>query len=44
MDYNPPIINRVKRTEGQLRGILRMMAENKDFTDVITQLTGQDCH
>ncbi|MBG9574386.1 metal-sensitive transcriptional regulator [Cytobacillus firmus] len=39
MDYNVQIKNRVKRIEGQLRGILRMMEENKDCKDVITQLS-----
>lgn len=39
MDYNDPIKNRLKRIEGQLRGIIRMMDENKDCKDVITQLT-----
>ncbi|MDQ0197981.1 metal-sensitive transcriptional regulator [Neobacillus ginsengisoli] len=39
MDYNDQIKNRVKRIEGQLRGILRMMEENKDCKEVITQLS-----
>ncbi|MGI8386571.1 metal-sensitive transcriptional regulator [Robertmurraya sp. P23] len=39
MDYNTQIQNRVKRMEGQLRGILRMMEENKDCKEVITQLS-----
>lgn len=39
MEYNDPIKNRVKRMEGQLRGILKMMEENKDCKDVITQLS-----
>lgn len=39
MDYNDPVKNRVKRIEGQLRGILRMMEEEKDCKDVITQLS-----
>jgi DNA-binding FrmR family transcriptional regulator len=39
MNYNDQIKNRVKRIEGQLRGILRMMEENKDCKDVITQLS-----
>ncbi|MGJ7922701.1 metal-sensitive transcriptional regulator [Neobacillus sp. LXY-4] len=39
MDYNDKIKNRVKRIEGQLRGILRMMEEDKDCKDVITQLS-----
>ncbi|WP_217608709.1 metal-sensing transcriptional repressor, partial [Bacillus sp. GbtcB15] len=30
MEYNDQMKNRVKRIEGQLRGILRMMEENKD--------------
>lgn len=39
MEYNDQIKNRVKRIEGQLRGILKMMEENKDCKDVITQLS-----
>ncbi|WP_106769119.1 metal-sensitive transcriptional regulator [Paenibacillus faecalis] len=39
MDYNDQIKNRVKRIEGQLRGILKMMEEDKDCKDVITQLS-----
>ncbi|GHH96638.1 metal-sensitive transcriptional regulator [Neobacillus kokaensis] len=39
MDYNDQIKNRVKRIEGQLRGILRMMEDNKDCKEVITQLS-----
>lgn len=39
MEYNDQVKNRVKRIEGQLRGILRMMEENKDCKDVITQLS-----
>lgn len=39
MEYNDQMKNRVKRIEGQLRGILRMMEENKDCKDVITQLS-----
>ncbi|WP_182104534.1 metal-sensing transcriptional repressor, partial [Niallia taxi] len=39
MDYNEQIKNRVKRIEGQLRGILKMMEENKDCKEVITQLS-----
>ncbi|AGK55770.1 metal-sensitive transcriptional regulator [Bacillus sp. 1NLA3E] len=39
MDYNDQIKNRVKRIEGQLRGILRMMEEDKDCKEVITQLS-----
>ncbi|WP_121614524.1 metal-sensitive transcriptional regulator [Mesobacillus foraminis] len=39
MEYNDQVKNRVKRIEGQLRGILRMMEEGKDCKDVITQLS-----
>lgn len=39
MHYNDQMKNRVKRIEGQLRGILKMMEENKDCKDVITQLS-----
>ena len=39
MEYNDQMKNRVKRIEGQLRGILRIMEENKDCKDVITQLS-----
>jgi DNA-binding FrmR family transcriptional regulator len=39
MDYNDQIKNRIKRIEGQLRGILRMMEEENDCKDVITQLS-----
>lgn len=39
MEYNDQIKNRVKRMEGQLRGILKMMEEEKACKDVITQLS-----
>jgi DNA-binding FrmR family transcriptional regulator len=39
MEYNDQIKNRVKRIEGQIRGILKMMEENKDCKEVITQLS-----
>ncbi|WP_026567381.1 metal-sensitive transcriptional regulator [Bacillus sp. UNC41MFS5] len=39
MEYNDQMKNRVKRIEGQLRGILKMMEENKDCKEVITQLS-----
>lgn len=39
MEYNDQIKNRVKRMEGQLRGILKMMEEDKECKDVITQLS-----
>lgn len=39
MEYNDQVKNRIKRMEGQLRGILKMMEEEKDCKDVITQLS-----
>ncbi|APH03609.1 metal-sensitive transcriptional regulator [Bacillus weihaiensis] len=39
MEYNDGVKNRLKRMEGQLRGILNMMEENKECKDVITQLS-----
>ena len=39
MEYNDQMKNRVKRMEGQLRGILKMMEENKDCKEVITQMS-----
>lgn len=39
MDYDEKTKNRIKRIEGQLRGILRMMEEKKECKDVITQLS-----
>jgi len=39
MKYDSKVINRVKRMEGQLRGILRMMEEGENCKEVITQLS-----
>ncbi|MGG5254153.1 metal-sensitive transcriptional regulator [Neobacillus sp. SM06] len=39
MVYTDKTINRLKRVEGQIRGILRMMEEGKECKDVITQLS-----
>jgi len=39
MAYDAKTANRVKRIEGQLRGVLRMMEEEKNCKDVITQLS-----
>lgn len=39
MEYNDQMKNRIKRMEGQLRGILKMMEENKECKDVVTQLS-----
>lgn len=39
MEYDDKVKNRLKRVEGQIKGILRMMEEGKDCKDVITQLS-----
>lgn len=39
MEYDVQTKNRLKRIEGQIRGILRMMEERKDCKDIITQLS-----
>ena len=39
MEYNDQTKNRIKRMDGQLRGILKMMEEGKDCRDVVTQLS-----
>ncbi|MEY8459223.1 metal-sensitive transcriptional regulator [Lactococcus ileimucosae] len=37
--YDKKMMNRLKRAEGQLQGVLRMMENEKDCIDVVTQLT-----
>ncbi|HBC90965.1 MAG TPA: hypothetical protein DCZ00_05920, partial [Lactococcus sp.] len=37
--YDKKMMNRLKRAEGQLQGVLRMMESEKDCIDVVTQLT-----
>ena len=37
--YKKNIINRIKRAEGQMRGILAMMEDGKNCSDVVTQLS-----
>lgn len=39
MKYDDKVINRLKRLEGQLRGVIRMMEEGQDCRDVITQMS-----
>lgn len=36
---NKNIINRLKRTEGQVRGIQKMVEDDKECIDIITQLS-----
>ncbi|MBC1521446.1 metal-sensitive transcriptional regulator [Listeria aquatica] len=37
--YDAKMKNRLKRSEGQIRGILKMMEEKKDCREIVTQLT-----
>ena len=38
MEYNAQIKNRLIRAEGQVRGVLHMMEQEKDCREVISQL------
>ncbi|MBP1047643.1 metal-sensitive transcriptional regulator [Enterococcus sp. BWM-S5] len=38
MQCDKKIANRLKRSEGQIRGVLNMMEEGKDCREVVTQL------
>ncbi|QWC86639.1 metal-sensitive transcriptional regulator [Nocardioidaceae bacterium] len=33
-----PVVNRLKRAQGQLAGVVRMLEEGRDCEDVVTQL------
>lgn len=37
--YDKKIKNRLKRSEGQIRGVLNMIEDEKDCEDVVTQLS-----
>ncbi|ASA20651.1 metal-sensitive transcriptional regulator [Paenibacillus donghaensis] len=39
MEYDKGIKNRLKRIEGQVRGVLAMLEEGKDCREIVTQLT-----
>ncbi|MBM7837010.1 DNA-binding FrmR family transcriptional regulator [Alkalihalobacillus xiaoxiensis] len=39
MDYTDQMKNRLKRIEGQIRGVLKMMEEGEDCRDVVSQLS-----
>lgn len=39
MKLDPKIINRAKRAEGQLSGVIRMMEDERECMDVVTQLS-----
>lgn len=42
MQFDPedvrPTVNRIKRAQGQLAGVLRMLEEGRECEDVVTQL------
>ena len=38
VDEMQPVINRIKRAQGQLGGVLRMLEEGRECEDVVTQL------
>ncbi|WP_138417369.1 metal-sensitive transcriptional regulator [Aquibacillus sediminis] len=39
MKYDTQVKNRMKRIEGQVRGLLKMMEEEKECRDVVTQMS-----
>lgn len=39
MDYSKEMTNRLKRVEGQIRGVIRMMESGEDCKGVTTQLS-----
>ncbi|KAF1297515.1 hypothetical protein BAU15_07310 [Enterococcus sp. JM4C] len=38
-DSRKQVLNRLKRTEGQIRGVQKMIEEEKECMDVVTQLS-----
>ena len=38
LDAMTPVIHRIKRAQGQLAGVLRLLEEGRDCEDVVTQL------
>ncbi|WP_125707401.1 metal-sensitive transcriptional regulator [Lacticaseibacillus porcinae] len=39
LHYDKAMANRLKRADGQLQGVMRMMDAEADCSDVVTQLT-----
>ncbi|ALM58240.1 persulfide-sensing transcriptional repressor CstR [Staphylococcus equorum] len=39
MNYDKKMVNRIKRVQGQLNGVIKMMEDEKHCKDVITQLS-----
>ncbi|EWT02546.1 cytoplasmic protein [Intrasporangium oryzae NRRL B-24470] len=38
-DDMKPVINRLRRAQGQIGGVIRLLEEGRDCTDVVTQLS-----
>ncbi|MEY9866704.1 metal-sensitive transcriptional regulator [Peribacillus sp. RS7] len=39
MEYDKSVINRLKRIEGQIKGVLGMMEQGKDCREIVIQLS-----
>lgn len=39
MEYDIKVKNRMKRIEGQIKGLIKMMEEGKECRDVVTQMS-----
>ncbi|SFU87397.1 metal-sensitive transcriptional regulator [Alicyclobacillus macrosporangiidus] len=39
MEYTDPVKHRLRRIEGQVRGVLQMMEQGKSCKEVVTQLS-----
>lgn len=39
MEYDAKVKNRIKRIEGQVKAVLRMMEEGKDCKEVVVQMS-----
>lgn len=39
MKYDKQMMNRLKRIEGQVKGIIRMMEEEKECKDIVMQMS-----
>lgn len=39
MEYDKSVVNRLKRIEGQVKGVLNMIEQEEECRDVITQLS-----
>lgn len=39
MRYDKSVVNRLRRIEGQIKGVLNMIEQSKECKDVVTQLS-----